>query len=252
MSAALNVLIVDDELPARERLQRLVAEVPGCSVAGVCASGADALALVSKLDPAIVLLDIRMPGMTGIEVARHLGALEKPPAVVFTTAYDEYALEAFEAQAVGYLLKPVRRERLEEALKHASRLSVSQLHRLSTPEQPLAARQHVAVRVRDELKLIPVKSIRYFEADQKYVTVRHTGGEDLLDEPLKQLEEEFASDFVRAHRSLLVAIAHVEALERVGEDNYSLRLRCEAKPLAVSRRQVAELRRRLQNHRGGR
>ena len=247
MSAALNVLIVDDELPARERLQRLVGEVPGCSVAGVCASGPDALALVRKLDPAIVLLDIRMPGMTGIEVARHLGALEKPPAVVFTTAYDEYALEAFDAQAVGYLLKPVRRERLEEALKHASRLSASQLHRLSTPEQPLAARQHVAVRVRDELKLIPVKSIRYFEADQKYVTVRHTGGEDLLDEPLKQLEEEFASDFVRAHRSLLVGVAHVEALERVGEDNYTLRLRGEAEPLPVSRRQVAELRRRLRN-----
>ncbi len=247
MSAALNVLIVDDELPARERLQRLVSEVPGCAVAGVCANGADALALVRKLDPAIVLLDIRMPGMTGIEVARHLGALETPPAIVFTTAYDEYALEAFEAQAVGYLLKPVRRERLEEALKHASRLSASQLHRLSTPKQPLAARQHVAVRVRDELKLIPVKSIRYFEADQKYVTVRHTGGEDLLDEPLKQLEEEFARDFARAHRSVLVAIAHVEALERVGEDNYVLRLRGEPEPLAVSRRQVAELRRRLQN-----
>ena len=248
MSAALNVLIVDDELPARERLQRLVGEVPGCAVAGVCASGADALHLVRKLDPAIVLLDIRMPGMTGIEVARHLGALEKPPAVVFTTAYDEYALEAFEAQAVGYLLKPVRRERLEEALKHASRLSASQLHRLSTTEQPLAARQNVAVRVRDELKLIPVKSIRYFEADQKYVTVRHANGEDLLDEPLKQLEEEFARDFVRAHRSLLVAIAHVEALERIGEDNYVLRLRGEAEPLAVSRRQIAELRRRLQTH----
>jgi two-component system response regulator AlgR len=166
--------------------------------------------------------------------------------VVFTTAYDEYALEAFDAQAVGYLLKPVRRERLEQALKQASRLSASQLRRLGTPEQPLAARQHVAVRVRDELKLIPVKSIRYFEADQKYVTVRHTGGEDLLDEPLKQLEEEFARDFVRAHRRLLVAIAHVEALERTGEDSYALRLRGEPEPLAVSRRQVAELRRRLQ------
>jgi two-component system response regulator AlgR len=248
MSAPLSVLIVDDELPARERLQRLVGELPGCAVAGVCANGSDALALIRRLGPAVVLLDIRMPGMTGIEVARHLGALEHPPAVVFTTAYDEYALEAFEAQAVGYLLKPVRRERLEEALKHAARLSASQLHRLSTAEQPLAARQHVAVRVRDELKLIPVKSIRYFEADQKYVTVRHAGGEDLLDEPLKQLEEEFARDFVRAHRSLLVAIAHVEALERTGEDSYALRLRGEPEPLPVSRRQAAELRRRLQNH----
>jgi two-component system response regulator AlgR len=242
---ARNVLVVDDELPARERLQRLVTELPGWAVAGSCSNGHDALALVAKLDPAVVLLDIRMPGMTGIEVARHLGALEAPPAIVFTTAYDEYALQAFEAQAVGYLLKPVRRERLEEALKHAARLTSPQLRGLVTREQPLAARQHVAVRVRDELKLIPVKEIRYFRADQKYVTVRHVRGEDLLDESLRALEEEFARDFVRAHRSLLVAIAHVEALERSGEEGYALRLRGEPEPLPVSRRQVVELRKRL-------
>jgi two-component system, LytTR family, response regulator AlgR len=247
-AVAANVLIVDDELPARERLQRLVAELPGCSVAGVCSNGADALALVGKLKPTVVLLDIRMPGMTGIEVARHLGALEHPPAIVFTTAYDEYALQAFESQAVGYLLKPVRRERLEQALKHASRLSAPQLRKLGTPAEPLAARQHVAVRVRDELKLIPVKEIRYFRAEQKYVTVRHSRGEDLLDESLKQLEEEFARDFVRAHRSVLVAIAHVEALERLGDEGYALRLRGETEPLVVSRRQLAELRKRLASH----
>jgi two-component system response regulator AlgR len=240
-----SVLIVDDELPARERLERLVAEVPGFEVAGVCSNGADALPLVGKLKPSIVLLDIRMPGMTGIEVARHLGALEQPPAIVFTTAYDEYALQAFESQAVGYLLKPVRRERLEQALKHASRLSAPQLLKLGTPAEPLVTRQHVAVRLRDELKLIAVKDIRYFRADQKYVTVRHGRGEDLIDESLKQLEEEFAQDFVRAHRSLLVAVAHVEALERAGEDGYAVRLRGEPEPLAVSRRQLAELRKRL-------
>ena len=244
----LNVLIVDDELPARERLQRLVEELPGCSVAAVCSNGADALPLVGRLKPAVVLLDIRMPGMTGIEVARHLSALEDPPAIVFTTAYDEYALEAFESQAVGYLLKPVRSERLAQALKHASRLRAPQLLGLGTSAELLAARQHVAVRVRDELKLIPVKEIRYFRADQKYVTVSHSRGEDLIDEPLKQLEEEFARDFVRAHRSLLVAIAHVEALERVGDEGYALRLRGESEPLAVSRRQVAELRKRLARH----
>ena len=244
----LNLLIVDDELPARERLQRLVEELPGCSVAGVCSNGTDALRLVGNLKPAVVLLDIRMPGMSGIEVARHLSALEDPPAIVFTTAYDEYALEAFESHAVGYLLKPVRSERLAQALKQASRLRTPQLLGLGTPAEPLTARQHVAVRVRDELKLIPVKEIRYFRADQKYVTVRHSRGEDLIDEPLKQLEEEFARDFVRAHRSLLVAIAHVESLERAGEEGYALRLRGEAEPLAVSRRQVAELRKRLARH----
>ena len=245
----LSVLIVDDELPARERLQRLVEELPGCDVAGVCSNGADALALAGKLKPAVVLLDIRMPGMTGIEVARHLGAFEHPPAIVFTTAYDEYALQAFESQAVGYLLKPVRSERLGQALRQASRLTSPQLLGLATPAAPLGARQHVAVRVRDELKLIPVREIRYFRADQKYVTVRHSRGEDLIDESLKQLEEEFARDFVRAHRSILVGIAHVEALERAGSDEtYVLRLRGEAEPVAVSRRQLAELRKRLARH----
>ena len=244
LGAPLGVLVVDDEQPARERLQRLVAELPGFSVTGACANGTDALALVGKLQPAVVLLDIRMPGMTGIEVARHLGALEEPPAIVFTTAYDEYALQAFESHAVGYLLKPVRRERLEDALKHASRLSPPQLRELATSEQPLAVRQHVAARVRDELKLIPVKDIRFFRAEQKYVTVRHGRGEDLIEESLRQLEDEFARDFVRVHRSLLVAVAQIEALERTVE-GYELRLRGEAEALPVSRRQVADLRKRL-------
>jgi two-component system response regulator AlgR len=243
-SIPLSVLIVDDEQPARERLQRLVAELAGWSVSGMCANGADALALAGKLRPAVVLLDIRMPGMTGIELAHHLGALEAPPAIVFTTAYDEYALQAFESHAVGYLLKPVRRERLEDALKHASRLSSPQLRQLADPKQPLAARQHVAARVRDELKLIPIKEIRFFRAEQKYVTVRHAKGEELIDESLRQLEDEFARDFVRVHRSLLVAVAHIEALERTA-DGYELRLRGEPAALPVSRRQVADLRRRL-------
>jgi two-component system, LytTR family, response regulator AlgR len=243
-SAAISVLIVDDEQPARDRLHRLVAEMPGWAVTGACANGTEALALAGKLRPAVVLLDIRMPGMSGIEVARHLGALAEPPAIVFTTAYDEYALEAFESHAVGYLLKPVRRERLEDALKHAARLSSPQLRTFSTPEQPLAARQHVAARVRDELKLIPVKDIRFFRAEQKYVTVRHARGEDLIDESLRQLEDEFARDFVRVHRSLLVAVAHIDALERTA-DGYELKLRGEPDALPVSRRQVADLRKRM-------
>jgi two-component system response regulator AlgR len=240
-----SVLIVDDEQPARDRLERLVEELPGWSVAASCATGTDALPLVAKLRPSVALLDIRMPGMTGIELARHIGTFEHPPAIVFTTAYDEYALQAFESQAVGYLLKPVRRERLEEALKHASRLSPPQLHKLAVPEAELAARQHVAVRVRDEIKLIPVKDIRFFRADQKYVTVRHGRGEELIDESLRQLEEEFARDFVRIHRSLLVAVAHIEALERTGDGGYELRLRDDQLALPVSRRQVADLRKRL-------
>ena len=113
---SIKVLIVDDEVPARERLGRLVDELEGWSVCGSCGTGREAIALTARLAPEVVLLDIRMPGMTGIEVARHLNTLESPPAVVFTTAYDQYALEAFDSRAVGYLLKPVRRERLASAL----------------------------------------------------------------------------------------------------------------------------------------
>jgi two-component system response regulator AlgR len=193
----------------------------------------------------VVLLDIRMPGMSGIEVARHLCALEEPPAVIFTTAYDQYALDAFDARAVAYLLKPVRRERLENALAHAARLTDALLRDLGRDTRSFGRRRHIAARVRDELRLIPVGEIRYFEADQKYVTVHHAGGEDLIEESLKQLEEEFPELFVRIHRSLLVAVSAIEAVEKDNEGGYRVRLRGEGAALAVSRRQVSELKARL-------
>jgi two-component system, LytTR family, response regulator AlgR len=239
----LSVLIVDDEAPARERLERLVAELPGWRVAGACGTGLDALDLVARLHPSIVLLDIQMPGMGGIEAARHLSALAAPPAVIFITAYDKYALEAFDSQAVGYLLKPVRRERLENALRHAARLRAPQLRELSVEER--APRRHVAARLRDELRLIPIKDVLFFRAEQKYVTVKHVRGEEIIEESLKDLEEEFSELFVRAHRNLLVAIAPITALERDGEGRYRLKLRDYGEPLAVSRRQLSELKRRL-------
>ena len=239
-----KVLIADDELPARERLQRLLLELPGFGVAASCGTGAEALELIGRLKPDIVLLDIRMPGMTGIEVARHLSALDRPPAVIFTTAYEQYAIEAFEAHAVGYLLKPVRRERLAAALEHAARLGKPLLRELAD-EKVFAPRRHVAVRVRDDLKLIPIDAIAYFRAEQKYVTIRHGSGEDLLEESLRNLEIEFATAFVRAHRNLLVAIDHVEALEREADGSYRIRMRGSGERLAVSRRQLAELKARL-------
>ena len=239
-----NVLIADDELPARERLQRLLTELPGFSVSAACSTGVEALELISRLKPDIVLLDIRMPGMTGIEVARHLSALDRPPAVIFTTAYEQYAIEAFEAHAVGYLLKPVRRERLEAALEHAARVGKPVLRELADGKV-FAPRRHIAVRVHDDLKLIPIDAIAFFRAEQKYVTVRHDGGEDLLEESLRNLETEFATTFVRAHRNLLVAIAHVEALERQADGSYCVRMRRSGERLAVSRRQLADLKARL-------
>jgi two-component system response regulator AlgR len=238
-----SVLIVDDEPLARDRLQRLVEELPGWGVAGVCGSGDQAIQLVGTLNPAVVLLDIRMPGMSGVEVARHLASSASPPAIVFVTAYDEYAIEAFDAQAVGYLLKPVRREKLERALQQAARLGASQLGEVAAADTRVARRENIAVRVRDELRLIPLQDVRFFRADQKYVTVYHAAGENLIDDSMKLLAEEFELDFVRINRGILAAVGAIEALERDGEGGYVVRLRGTADTLPVSRRRLAALKR---------
>lgn len=240
-----KLLIVDDEAPARSRLESLVEELPGWSVLASCASGAEAIARIERERPAVVLLDIRMPAMSGIEVARHLSLLDSPPAVIFTTAYDEYALEAFDSHAVGYLLKPVRRERLEGALAHAARLSDAHLRELGRSTKGFERRRHIAARVRDELRLIPLGEIRLLKAEQKYVSVFHAGGEDLIEDSLRQLEEEFADLFVRIHRSMLVAIGAIETLEKDSAGGYHVRLRGMPDSLPVSRRQVTDLKERL-------
>jgi two-component system response regulator AlgR len=244
-SAARRLLIVDDEEPARARLESIVAELAAWTSIGSAVSGAEAIQRVERERPAVVLLDIRMPGMSGIEVARHLSRLETPPAVIFTTAYDQYALEAFDARAVAYLLKPVRRERLESALAHAARLSDALLSDINRETRGFERRRHIAARVRDELKLIPLNAIRYFLAEQKYVSVYHDGGENLIEDSLKQLEQEFSELFVRIHRSMLVAIAAVDALEKDAAGGYHVRLRGDGPVLPVSRRQVTDLQLRL-------
>jgi two-component system response regulator AlgR len=236
----MRALIVDDEPPARERLRRLLEDIPDVVVAGEAANGREALELCASLDPDVVLMDVRMPGMDGIEAARHLSALEDPPAVIFTTAYDEYAVQAFEAQAVGYLLKPVRREKLASALRHAAKVVGTQLARLAEQSQLGLRREQICARLGEHLRLIPLAGVYYFMAGQKYVTVRHRGGSDLIDEPLRSLAAEFAPDFVRVHRNALVAIRSVSALERDPEGHYLVRLRDCEDTLPVSRRHAAE------------
>jgi len=240
-----RVLVVDDEGPARDRLKRLLAEIDDCECVGEAADGHEALKACATLEPGIVLLDVRMPGLNGMEVARHLTTLEPPPAVIFTTAYDEYALEAFETQAVGYLLKPVRKEKLARALAHAARINGPSLARVAAAARMEPRRQHVCTRLGEQLKLIPVGDIYYFLADQKYVTVRHAGGEDLIDEPLKALHDEFSPDFVRIHRNALIAERHIAAVEKMAEGQYAVRMRDCAESLQVSRRHAGELLRRL-------
>ena len=231
----MKILVVDDEAPARERLKRLIEEQDAWQVVAEAANGHEALERADATQPDLVLLDIRMPGMDGIETARHLAQMDEPPAVIFTTAFNEYAVEAFEASAVGYVLKPVRRERLADALQRASRLTRPQLASLASREQH-QARKHISARIRGELRLVPVRDVLYFHADQKYVTVRYPDGELLIDEPIKELEDEFADAFVRVHRGTLVAVAHIEALAKDAEGHYEIRLKGLEERFPVSRR----------------
>lgn len=240
---SLTVLIVDDEAPARERLQSLLAEIDEVQVIGEAATGEEALARVAERTPDCVLLDVRMPGIDGIETARHLNVLERAPAVIFTTAYDEYAVNAFDTHAVGYLLKPIRKEKLAAALQHAARLTRSQLQTLAAGNRE--GRTHLAVKHRDGLRLIPIEEVLFFLAEQKYTTMRHAKGEDLIEDSLRALEEEFGDRFVRIHRNALVASRCMERIERNLEGQYFVHLRgCDA-PLQVSRRMASELRERF-------
>jgi two-component system response regulator AlgR len=241
MNAPLRLLIVDDEPPARERLRRLLGELPGCTVVGEAETGLQALDAVAKAHPDVVLLDIRMPGMDGLEAARHLAKLEDAPAIVFTTAYDQYAVDAFEANAVGYLLKPVRREKLEAALAKAARVTRTQLAAV-----PASSRStHFAVRARDRLSLVPVEDVYCCVADQKYVTLYHARGEDLIEDSLRSIEDEFGDVFVRVHRNALVAVRHVESVERDPEGRYRVHLRGTSQVLDVSRRLATDVLKRL-------
>jgi two-component system response regulator AlgR len=241
----MKLLIVDDEAPARERLRRLLAEIEDCEVVAEAGNGEEALARCSDARPDVVLLDIRMPGLSGIQVARHIDSLNDPPAVIFTTAYDQYAVEAFETEAVGYLLKPVRKEKLAYALRHAARISPSRLIKVAESARIEHRRDQICARLGEQLRLIPVSDIYFFTADQKYVTVRHKGGENLIDESLKALAEEFSSDFVRIHRNALVAEKKISAVERTEAGQYVVRVQDCSDVLEVSRRHATELLRRI-------
>jgi two-component system response regulator AlgR len=244
-----KILIVDDEQPARDRLRQILEDEPGYDVVGEAGNGEEALQRAAELKPDVVLLDIRMPGMEGIEAARHLNAMDPAPAVVFTTAYDEYAIDAFEARAIGYVLKPVRRARLTGALEHARRFASSALAEAAVEANLDARRKHVCAYAHGELKLIPVDEISVFRADQKYVSVDHDNGQDLIDDSLKSLEAEFGDRFVRIHRSALIAVDRIDRLEKNTEGQTRVVLREGSQvdniELIISRRHVAEVKRRL-------
>jgi two-component system response regulator AlgR len=239
----MKILIVDDEAPARSRLRRLLEEVGGQEIAGEASNGREAVVRTRELGVDLLLMDIRMPGMDGLDAAAELAAFETPPAVIFTTAYDSHAIEAFERNAVDYLLKPVRRERLAQALDKAEALTRPQMAAVERLRE--ASGEYVEIAMRGGIKRIPLESIAFFRADQKYVLVRHDDGEELSDESLKAFEERFGDWLLRIHRNTLIAINRLEALEKGGGGETYVRLRGMDDRLEVSRRHAAEVRRRL-------
>ena len=239
----MRILIVDDESLARERLRRILEEQNEHEVIGEAGNGQEALQKIEALHPEVVLLDIRMPGIDGLEVARHLVGMEEPPAVIFITAYDDYALEAFKVNAVDYLLKPVRPERLSDALKKAlkpNKLQWKTLNRTETGEPK--ARTHISSRTRKGITLVPIQEIYFFRAEHKYVTVAYVDGEVLIEDTLKDLEGEFGDRFLRIHRNCIVAKQYIQALEKNAEGQPCLRLKGLAEPLEISRRHFSIVR----------
>lgn len=234
----MNILIVDDEQPARQRLHKLV-EALGHRSCGEAADGREALCQAQANQVDVVLLDISMPILDGLETARHLNQLTAPPAIIFTTAYDHFALAAFDAKAVDYLLKPVRQERLAEALERAHRLNRAQLAEIEQSSS------HLCVKVGNRLDLVALEDIYYFQAEQKYVTLCHRQGEAILEDSLKSLEQDYGERFLRIHRNALVAPNHIRGLEKTPDGRYQVVFNEIPQRLEVSRRMVSKVRKLL-------
>jgi two-component system response regulator AlgR len=231
----MKILIVDDETLARERLRALLAEIGIGQIIGEAANGKEALRLVQAHRPDVILLDIRMPAMDGMQAAEALLAVQPAASIIFTTAYGDRALEAFEKQAVDYLLKPIRKERLEQALRKTLLLKQSLTE---FPEPKPSSRTHISYYVRGELRLVPVKDVYYFYCHQKYVVLRWRQGEILVSETLKELEKEFAGQFLRIHRSTLVAMVQIAALMKDGDGHSYVKLKDLDQKLEISRRHL--------------
>lgn len=236
----MKVLLIDDEQPARDRLRRLLAELPDYQICGEATNGAEALRLVEQRQPAIVLMDIRLPGMDGLETARRLARLDNPPAVIFITTDEGHALEAFAAHASGYLLKPVSKAQLIKTLTQTRMPNRAQQAELATRlSQPY---RHICARLGERLERISLETIYYFQADQKYVTVRHSNGESLIEQSLASLESRFAGQFLRIHRNALVAKPYLAGLEKTVAGHFQVHLAGIDDRLVVSRRHLAAVR----------
>ena len=244
----MRIVVCDDEPLARERLARIVQE-SGHQVVAQATTGAEAIVAVKTQQPDIILLDIRMPEMDGVRCAQALNELEHPPAIIFVTAYDHYAIAALKANAIGYLLKPANKDELLEALNKAKNLNAAQLNEIRKLEDPTARpiREHIAARTHRGVELLKLTDIYYFTADQKYVKVRHKDGIVLIDETLKELEQEFEDRLFRVHRNAIINLSFLDYLETLDAGQYQVRFKGINETLAVSRRHLPALRDKIQS-----
>lgn len=234
----LTILIADDETPARNRLRDLLADIAEVAIVAEAKNGKQALDLAMQTKPDLMLLDIRMPLMDGIEAAQHAQKLEHKPHIIFTTAFDAYAIKAFDLNAIDYLLKPIRLERLQTAIDKAQALKPKQIEALK-PLQKM--RSHISIHERGRVILVPIEQIIYLRAELKYITVRTAEREYLIEESLTHLETEFGERFLRLHRNCLVAplfiTGYAKQLNEANEERWVAVLKDIPETVAISRRQ---------------
>jgi len=207
----LTILIADDEAPARNRLRDLLGDIADVTIVGEAKNGKEAIDLAMDIKPDLMLLDIRMPLMDGIEAAQHAQKLEPRPNIIFTTAFDAYAIKAFDLNAIDYLLKPIRLERLQTAIAKAQALKPKQIEALKPLQKQ---RTHLSIHERGRVILVPIDQIIYLRAELKYITVRTVEREYLIEESLTHLETEFGERFLRLHRNCLVAPLFITGYEK--------------------------------------
>ncbi len=235
----MKILVVDDEPLAQQRLKLLLTDLDVVSQVQTANNGLQAIEVCQTSKPDVVLMDIRMPAMDGLEASSHISQMDDAPAIIFTTAYDEYALEAFNVNAIDYLLKPVRRQKLEEAILKASSLNQAQLNAIKLQKEP--GRSHISTKISGNINLIPINDIIYFQADHKYVTVKHINGETIIEDTLKELQVEFVESFIRVHRNALIAKDYISGLYRDGEGHSYVTLKDIGIKLEISRRHLSKV-----------
>ena len=239
----MKYMVLDDEYLARARLKEMLKEISPKATIIEAENGEDAMEKYDIHRPELIMVDIRMPGMSGIEFAYHLSSLENPPAVIFTTAYDEYALEAFEANAIDYLLKPIQMERLQRAIQKVDPLTATQGKALKQKTD----RSHIAVSLKGKIKLVPLSTVCYLKAENKYVVVRTPNEQFLINETLNDLETDLGDSFIRVHRNSLISTQYLEALEKIDEGKWCVLFRGIEDKIEISRRQTPTIRRWLRN-----